>query len=42
MLNDVKARPAKPRYKDYKLADSGGFYLGPSKASAKVTPDLIA
>jgi integrase len=27
MLNDVKARHAKPRDKDYKLADSGGLYL---------------
>lgn len=27
MLTDLKARSAKPREKDYKLADSGGLYL---------------
>jgi len=27
MLTDLKARNAKPREKDYKLADSGGLYL---------------
>jgi integrase len=27
MLTDLKARQAKPRDKDYKLADSGGLYL---------------
>jgi hypothetical protein len=27
MLTDLKARAAKPREKDYKLADAGGLYL---------------
>jgi len=35
-LSDVKVRNAKPREKDYKLADGGGLYLLVTKTSSKL------